>query len=204
MKPNYATAHHFYSMHLAGDNRPEEAVREVRKALEIDPFSPIINTAAGAVFYRARLYDPAIERLRKTLESNPELINARWFLGLALEQKGDYRKAIAEYERALALAKNCSMVIAALGRAYAVSGERDMAEAILDRLRESSKHSYVSPYYVAMIYTGLGENDRAFEYLEKAYQERSLSIGYIKVDQPLDPLRTDPRFQDLLRRAGFA
>src|SRR5262249_44657510 len=151
-------------------------------------------------FYFARNYDRAIELYRKTIELDRNFIQAHIWLGEAYVQKALYPEAVAELQDAVALSGENHSVLAALGHAYAVSGKRAEALQTLNRLRELSKQTYVSPFGVASIYAGLGQKDQTFEWLEKAYAERHSYLIFLKVEPIWDSLRSDPRFTDLLRR----
>ena len=203
LNPNYATAHHWYSDYLGEMGRHEEAIAEIKRAQQLDPLSLIINTVAGVRFHWARRYDEAVEQLRKTLEMDPNFAVAHHWLGQVYEQMGQHESAIAEHQKAIRASGGSSQAVAALGHAYAAAGKRNEALRILADLNERRKTAYVSPYDIAVIHVALGEKDQAFEWLEKAYQERAAPIVVLKVDPRLDPLRSDPRFQGLLRRMNF-
>src|SRR5437762_7664270 len=201
LNPNYATAHHWYGESvLAPLSQFEDAIAQLKRALQLDPLSMIINADVGTVLTNARRYDEAIEQLRKTLEMDPSFYYAHYNLGEALEMKGLTENAIAEYQRAIAL-NDDPVPQALLGHLYAKMGRKDEARRILQRLRDSPKERYVTPYLFAMIHLGLGEKDRAIDFLEKTYEDRDgYSITFIKVDPFLDPLRGDPRFETLAAR----
>jgi len=204
LNPQYATAHHWYGLFNAAMGRFEEAEKEFRRALEIDPFSLIINTAFGnAVYFFSRQYDRAINQLRKTLELEPNFGHARWTLGMTYDAKGQFDDAIDELQRARPLFSNSREIAGNLGHAYAMAGRREDALSILAELTELSKRSYVPSYSIALMHAGLGENDQAFERLERAYQERFSRLIYLNVDPELDSLRPDPRFDDLRQRLGL-
>src|ERR1700686_533796 len=131
------------------------------------------------------------------------ITTAPTWLGQAYEQKKMYAQAVATYQKGMSQAERNPQLIAALGHAYALSGERDKALKTLDELREMSKEHYISPYLIAVVYVGLGVKEQAFAWLEKAYQDRSAALLWLKVEPLFDPLRSDPRFQDLLRRIGL-
>jgi tetratricopeptide (TPR) repeat protein len=126
-----------------------------------------------------------------------------WYLGMAYEEKANYGEALAELQKGKDLLKENVGVEADIGHAYAVSGAKEQAQKVINELQELSNQRYVSSYHIALIYTGLGEKDRAFEWLEKAYEERSDLLVYLKVEPRLDSLRSDLRFADLLRRMGL-
>ena len=195
LNPGASTAHHFYGLALAYmGGRFEEAIDESKRAVELDPLSLIINADLGHVFYEARKYDQAIEQERKTLEMDPNFNPARHWLGLAYLQKSMYKEGIAEFEKDFP----------SLGYAYAVAGRRAEAQQVLDKLNELSKQKYVPAVSMARIYVGLGEKEKAFEWLEKAYQDGSIGGGTgIAADPIFDPLRSDPRLKDLLRRMNL-
>jgi eukaryotic-like serine/threonine-protein kinase len=205
LNPSYATAHHWHAVALMMMGRSEEAIAENKRALELDPLSLIINRTLGGVFYIARQYDQAIEQLRKTLELDPNFVLAHDQLGLAYLQKSMYKEGIAECEKELVISPGNTLVLATLGYAYAVGGRRAEAQKVLDQLNEMSKQKYVPAVFVAQIYAGLREKDNAFAWLKKAYEDRSIggSVVATKVNPTFDPLRSDPRFADLLRRMNL-
>ena len=186
--------------------RLDEAIAETKRTLELDPLSLLTNSLLGESYYFARQYDQAIEQLQKTLELDPNFLLAQDTLGHAYVQKSMYKEGIAEFQKALAILPGNALALSGLGYAYAVSGRRAEAQKVLDQLAEISKQKYVPAASRAAIYAGLGDKDKAFEWLEKAYEERSIVIGSghpIKVDPVWDPLRSDPRFADLLRRMNL-
>ena len=203
LNPNCATAHHYYAWHLAHRERVEESITEIKRAQELDPLSLIINMNVGRMLYYGRRYDEAIEQYRKTLEMDPNLPWAHYLLGVAYEQKGMHGESIAELQKAVSPSEINTIRLAALARAYALDGRRSKALKILHQLKELSKRRYVQPVFVALIYEALGDKDRAFLWLEKAYQDRSVNVPALRTDARFDSLRSDPRFQDLLRRIGL-
>jgi tetratricopeptide (TPR) repeat protein len=148
----------------------------------------------------AREYDQAIEQLRNTIDMDPDFILPHLVLGQAYEQKKAYDQAITELRRAADISRNSPPVLAALARAYAVSGRTTEARNLLDQLMQQSKKQYVSPFYVAIVYGGLGEKDQALDWLEKAYGDHSNAIIFLKVDPQLDTLRSNSRFHELQRK----
>jgi Flp pilus assembly protein TadD len=203
LQPGYANAHHWYTFYLAQMGRLDEADAEIRRARELDPLSLIINTDLGWLCYLARHYDQAIEQLRKTLELDPSFVSAHYLLGRSYLEKAMYEEATVELQRATHLSGCNAVFFAGLGCAYAASGKREEAIHILNELEERSKRRYVPPYDVALVYVALGQKDNAFTWLEKAFEERSDFKAELRVGPILDPLRSDPRFKDLLRRVNF-
>ncbi|MCI0487880.1 MAG: protein kinase [Blastocatellia bacterium] len=203
LNPGYATAHLWYALYLAAMGRFDEAFREIKRAQELDPLSLPINTNAGWIMHLARRYDEAIEQYRKTLELDPGFILAHRRLGQTYKQKGMYDEAIEELQIALALSGDDTETVAALGHAYAKSGRELGAVKVLEALKQLSKERYIPAYFIARIHIGLGEKDRAFEWLEKTCEERYGFLVYLKVDPVFDPLREDARFADLMRRVGL-
>jgi TolB-like protein len=203
LDPNYAPTHQWYALHLMAMERFDEASTQIKLAQELEPLSLSINVSVGLPFYWARQYDQAIEQFKKTIGMDQAFALAHVLLGQAYVQKGMDGEAIAELQTARQL-DNTPQVEAMLGYACAVSGRNSEAEQILRELEELSARRYVSPYFRALIYAGLGEKAQAFSWLNKAYEERNEWLVWLKVDPKLDSLRADPRFADLLHRVGFA
>jgi len=203
LNPNEAEVHHQYSHYLIAAGRNHESLDESLRALELDPLSLPLNAHLGLHYLYAREYDRAIEQCRRTIEMDPNFPQAHDFLGGAYEQKGMYEEAFTEFQKAITLSGDSLHIRAELGHAYAVSGKKEGALKIMDELKGLSNETYISPYDVAMIYVGLDQNDHAFDWLQKAYEERSDWLRYLKVDPRLDPLRLDLRFPDLVRRVGL-
>ncbi len=201
LNPGYANAHHWYALHLDEMGRMEESIAEIRRALELDPLSMIINVNLAATLYHARRYDQAIEQIHSALEIDPNFYLAHVMLGMVYEQKAMDREAIAEYEKSVSPSAGSSFrPSAALGRAYALAGRRNEALKIVQQLKALSKRMYVDPDRIADVYMALGDKDQAFAWLEKEHFPR---YG-LRADPRFDPLRSDPRFQALLRRAGLS
>jgi len=203
LNPNYATGHHWYGLLLIILGRHQEALRELKRALDIDSLSLIINTKLGVTYYYGREYGPAIVQLRKTIEMDPRFPLAHLYLGLTYEQQGKFPDAIAEFQKGLELGEN-PMLLGSLVHAYGASGKRAEAEKELKKLVEGAKTKFVSPYFLATACAGLGNKDEAFQWLETAYRERADWMTYLKVDPEFDSLRSDPRYADLLRRVGLS
>jgi TolB-like protein/Tfp pilus assembly protein PilF len=200
LNPNYANARHWYALYLSGQGRHDEALAEIRRAQELEPFSLFIHANVGVILCGARRYDEAIGHLTRVLEMNQDFYHARGILGFAYLQKGMHDEAIAEFEKMPATGPGG---FRDLGRAYALAGRRDDALKEIEKLRELSKQRYVAPHSLALIYAGLGDKDHALEWLEKAYEDRSTRLVWIKVDPGLDDLRPEPRFAGLLRRMNL-
>jgi DNA-binding winged helix-turn-helix (wHTH) protein/TolB-like protein/Tfp pilus assembly protein PilF len=197
MNPNYAMAHNWYSQHLAFTGNSQEALREAKIAQEIDPISPWNNSAF--VSFLARQYDEAILAAQKTLELEPNFAVSHMIIGLSYVQKKMYEEGISELQKASANPDSRAL----LGYAYAVAGKKTEARKVITALEQSATEKYVSPFPIAVAYTGLGEKDRAFAALEKAYEERSWGMGMLRVNPVFDPIRSDPRFVALLRRVNL-
>ena len=205
LNPNYPTAYQMYGLILSTMGRPEEAIAIYKRGLGLDPLSPIINAALGEAFYYTRQYDQAIEQLQKTLELDPNLHPARAFLADAYLHKSMNKEAIEELETHLVIAEGRVWALAELGYVYAVVGRRPDAQKLLNELNQLSREKFVPADAMAQIYVGLGEKDTTFEWLEKGYERHSLGLAGVdlKVDPVWDPLRSDPRFADLLRRMNL-
>jgi serine/threonine protein kinase/Tfp pilus assembly protein PilF len=204
LNPSYATAHQWYSEFLTYMGRHEDSITEAKRALELDPLSLIINNDLGQVYYFARRYNEAIFQLRKTLEMDPGFVVAHFFLALAYAQKSNYDEALRTAQRAMTLAgEGDTLILTQLGIIYSLSGRKNDAREVLAELQDLAKHKYVSPFRVALIYVGLGQNDKAFWWLEKACQERDHWMETLKVHPALDGLRTDSRYADLLKNTGL-
>jgi tetratricopeptide (TPR) repeat protein len=157
----------------------------------------------GQTFYFARRYDEAEEQLRKTLEMDPAFVGAQVYLGATYIQESKYKEGVAEFEKITAVLPGNPGILSALAYAYAVSGRRADAQKILDELNELSQEKYVAAESRAMMYAGLGEKDKAFKWLAKGYEDREFFMNFVRVDPTFDPLRSDPRFADLLRRMNL-
>jgi len=203
LNPDSGDAYGYYSWFLAPMGRGDQAVEEAKQPLQIDPLSTGLNGNLGSVLVFTHQWDKAIEQLRYSIDLDPNYWFDYCFLGRAYEQKGRLPEAIEAFQRGLALEGNTELW-SGLGHSYAVSGRRDEAQKVLDHLKELSAHSYVAPYNVAIIYAGLGENDEAFAWLNRAYEDRSYTlVEYLTTDARLDSLHSDPRFDELRRRIGL-
>ena len=202
LNPNLAEAHDAYASFLAGMDRPAEAIPEIERARRLDPLSLIILADAAWAFYCARQYDRMIEECRKALELDPNFSVAYTFLGLAYEKKGRFAEAVTALEKARQL-DTSPTVLEMLGGTYAAWGKKEEAKKVLTSLTERAERRYVCPYEIATIYVGLGDKDSAFRTLEKAVEERADCIPWIKADSKIDPLRSDTRYRELMRRIGL-
>jgi tetratricopeptide (TPR) repeat protein len=200
ISPNYATAHHWYGLHLSWTGHHDEAIAELTLARSLDPLPPIIDSALGGALYEAQQYDRAIEHLLAFLRLDETFRSARVSLALNYLQLHRFEEALKELQ-ALADDRPTPSNLAALGYAHALAGNRPSAEGILSRLIADCPMDDVS-YLIARIYVALEQRDEAFRWLETAY-ERDPNMVLLKVDPPFIPLHSDPRFQDLLRRMNF-
>jgi TolB-like protein len=203
LNAGYATTHHWHAFYLLMLGRIDDALAAIRRAQGLDPLSLVINADVGWCLYNARQYEQAIEQYRYTLEMELNFSLAHYDLGLAYVQTALFEDAISEFERAMALSGRNSEMLAGLGYAYARSGRKEEALGILGELKLLSQERYLSPSVMAELYMGLDERDQAFVWLEKCYEERSPWLSYLKVEPRFDRLRSDPRFQSLLRRMNF-
>jgi tetratricopeptide (TPR) repeat protein len=203
LNPAYPTAYQRYSLYLVAMGRFQESFDQITKARALDPLSISINTSLGWRLYLARQYDRSIEQLRNTLEMDPTYELPHLLLGRAYQQKGDFARAIPEFQKAVELSHNTPLMVSALARANALSGNREQGEKLLVELMAKSKREYVSPFYIAMINAGLGRTALAMDWLEKAYNDRSNGLVFLKVDPELDSLRANARFLELQRKLNY-
>jgi Flp pilus assembly protein TadD len=184
--------------------RPKEACAEMFRAQELDPLNSVIGMDVGLTcYYTAGDYNKAIEQYRKVLELDPSFGLTYLYLALAQVARGDFEEATSVLETVKRLGPEEPDPIALLGYTFALTGRRREAEEALEELKALSKRRYVSAFPIAWVYVGLGDKDRAFAWLEKAYLERAGRLTYLKVLRAFDPLRSDPRFQRLLDRMRF-
>lgn len=204
LNPNYATAHQWYSEYLSAMGRFDEALTEIRRAKEIDPLSSVINAGEVWILYFARRYDEAIDHGRKLTELNPEFTEVSEYLKRCYGQKGLYREAIAARQRRRKLAGVDATETPALKRAANAASHEEYWKSRLEQEIDDARNEPPALFDMAEIYAQLGDKDKAFEWLEKAFEERNYLMMYLRVAPNLDPLRSDPRFDDLLRRVGLA
>jgi TolB-like protein/DNA-binding winged helix-turn-helix (wHTH) protein/Tfp pilus assembly protein PilF len=200
LKPEFVPAHHWYSHVLILQGRFDESLSESMRALALDPLDVAMNFHLGFHYWNARQYDQASAQLEKTLTMDPNHHETHSILGLVYAQQRRYREALTEWQKSMELGGWDKRGF--LGYMYAVSGQRGEAQKILTQLLDEARSKPVSAYNISRIYAGLGENEQAFSWLEKAIDERdsNLTMPGLKADVQLDTLRSDPRFQDLLAR----
>ena len=204
LNSNYVTAHLWYGLYLAAMGRFDEALAEMRQARLLDPLALVTNTHLGWILYLSRRNDEAVKQLTKTLEIEPNFPLARFFLGFAYAQQGRYADAIAEFEKASESTGGHPGALAGLGHSHALVGNRAEAQKFLTKLKTNASQRYVSPYFIALVHIGFGEIDQAFQWLETAYEHRSDWLVHLKIEPALDPLRSDARFVNLIRRVGLS
>lgn len=203
LNPSYATAYQRYSLFLMAMGRFQDGFNQINKARELDPLSISINFSVGWRLYLARQYDRAIAQLRNTLEMDPSYELPHLVLGQAYEEKGASDLAIPELQKAVELSHGTPLMVSALAHAYARGGRKEEAEKLLAQLESDAKTKYVSPYYFAIVYLGLGDNEQAMNWLEKAFADRSNGLVFMRVEPELDHLRSNPRFLALQQRLKF-
>jgi serine/threonine-protein kinase len=201
LKQNYAIAHQWYANYLAIMGRNREALEEARLALDLDPLSLSVTVVLGRQYYIAGQFEEAIHSFQKALDVDPQYGPAYAALGQAYLQMHKYDQGITAINKSIELSPQTTDYKAILAYAYVVAGKKDKAELLLSEL-QGTEH-YVSPVYIAMIYTGLGNKDKAFAWLEKAYQEHSEYLSFVKVEPEFEPLRTDQRYTNLMRSLGL-
>jgi TolB-like protein/DNA-binding winged helix-turn-helix (wHTH) protein/Tfp pilus assembly protein PilF len=201
--PSYATAYQRYSLYLIAMGRSEDSFEQINKARDLDPLSISINFSLGWRLYMARQYDRAIQQLRNTSEMDPSYELPHLVLGMSYAQKGDFAHAIPELRQAVELSRGTPLMVSALANAYGRSGNKPEAEKLLSQLAAESNRQYVSPYYFAVAYVGLGQNETAMDWLERAYADRSNGLVFLKMEPALDSLRQEPRFLALQHKLNF-
>ena len=205
LNPNYVTGHLWYAISFTVKGKVDEATHELQRALELDPLSISVQNAIARQYYFAKEYDNAISQYHKVLELDSNYVFAHAFLGQAYLQNLRPEQAITAFRKAMALSGNSQPgIIAGLGYAYALLGQKDEAMQMLNKLKNLSDQKYVSPFYYALVNTGMGNRDQAFEWLEKAYVDRSEWMIYLNVEHFLDLIRDDARFSALVKKVGLA
>jgi TolB-like protein/Tfp pilus assembly protein PilF len=203
LNPIYSGAHTFYAFYLNSLGRSEEALAVAKRALDLDPASPAVSHSLAVQLYLARQFDQAIEQAHNTLEMDANFAISYQLLGEAHVSKGQYREGLLALEKFSALSRTSPISRALVGYSHARSGERSAALRIIEELTSASEHSFIPAFLYALVYAGLEDKDQALGWLEKAYEERFNRLAYLKQDALWDPLRSDPRFIDMLRRLGI-
>jgi TolB-like protein/Flp pilus assembly protein TadD len=201
LNPNLARAHGMYGSYLTVMGRPTEALAQIKLAQELDPLNMQAKSGEGLALYDAHRFDEAIGQLQHVIELQQDFSFAHYFLGASYAMKGMYPEAIAEYQKFSSIEGEKTENQIYLGYSYAMSGQREKALAILKKMKTTT--DYVSPAELAILYTGLGDKEGAFQELERAYAAHDLQLQYLKVEPHYDSLRSDPRFTDLMRRVGL-
>jgi serine/threonine-protein kinase len=203
LNPNYATAHFWYTENLMIQGRFDEAIHEMNLALELDPISLIINSSLSMLYFYKGEPEKALQQARKTIEMDPSFAHARLMASGIHALLKNFPESVEEGKKSVELSGRSPFYLSWLGWAYAVAGMEENARKILEELSEISETRYVSAFWIAMIYAGLNEKDRAFEWLEKAYEEHYEVLAFINIIPFFDPLREDPRFAELLKKVGL-
>ena len=203
MDPTNVTAHEWYGYFLTVNNRMPEALQQTKLALELDPASPLLQDVQGEIYYYKRDFDASIQQELKTLEQSPGFLYPRIWLGSAYREKKMYKEALNEFDLARKHSNDSPALLGLYGHALAIAGDKAGAQQMLAKLEQSSRTRYVPALYFAAVYTGLGDKDQTFHWLEKAFAEQDDRLVYLGVDPMADPLRGDPRFQQLMKRLGL-
>lgn len=203
LNPSYATTHHWYGTYFVTLGKFKKAFEEINTALTLDPNSRVINVDVGWFYQYARKYDQAIQNIQTTIQLEPDFVVARLNLGFTYTLQKKYDEAIQSFRKARELSGDYPLSLAALSYSLAVAGRKTEAMELLNQLDAISQERYVPALYFGLIYMGLGVNDQAFRWIEKGIEERSGYLLYLKVDPKVDPLRSDPRFKEVLKEIGF-
>lgn len=203
LNPAYSRAHTFYAFYLSSLGRSEEALAAAKRALDLDPASPAVSHSLAVQLYLARKFDRASKQAHDTLEMDANFAVSYAVLGEAYLSKERYREGLSALEKYSRLSRGGAAALALLGYLHARSGERKKSLEMIEELKAASKQSFVPALFIALVYAGLEDKDQAFSWLDKAYEERFNRLAYLKVEVLWDPLRSDPRFTDLLRRVGI-
>ncbi len=203
LNPNYSTAHEWYAHLLLVEGRYDEALAESHHLLEIDPDTLLFKAVRAEILYYARRYDEAVEEASSVLRLHPDFVLASYWLGCAYREKKMYPEAISTFERARKMTGDWPFIVMAAGHAQALAGNTVEATNALNKLAQMKQARLIPDIYPAAIYVGLGDKDQAFHFLDAAYQERVDRLVYLKVEPMADPLRSDPRFAQLLAKIGL-
>ena len=202
LNPSYSTARFYYANYLAAMARLDAAVHEAEQSTRLDPVSPTMHSNLASMLWFAGNYERSIEQAQRSLELNPSFSPAYVDLGRAHEQLGAFDRAIKAFRKAVSLEQRAHS-LASLAHAYAISGRRDAATKILRRLQQTARKEFIPAYNFALIFMGLGKTDETFQWLDKAYEERSGALTHIRVNPRFASVRRDPRFVKLLQRVGL-
>ena len=202
LNPNYPTAHNWYAHLLMVEGRFDEALAESRLGVELEPATPFFHVVRAEILYNARKYDQAIQEATSVLKDHPDFVLASYWLGSAYREKKMYPEAIATFERARKMTGDLPFMVMAYGQAQAVAGSTAEARKALAILTKMQKTTFVPDIYPAAIYVALGEKDHAFQLLDSAYQQRVDRLVYFGVEPMADPIRSDPRFAQLMAKVG--
>lgn len=200
LNPNYPTAYHWYGHYLTAMGRQTEALAQITHAQRLEPLSLPIKAGLGWHFYLMRQYEQAINEYRQTLDMEQNFYLARFLLAMVYVQVGRYDEALAEYQHANEQVGGSPPILAGMGHVYAKLGQVERAQQVITELHQLAAQRYVSPYYIATIYAGLGEQAQAFDWLHRACDNQSEGLVWVALDPMLDSLRTAPQFADILRR----
>jgi serine/threonine-protein kinase len=203
LDPEYMWAPHWYSLYLAVMGRHQESFVQIKRALSIEPTSAQVAMVHGMLFYLARFYDRAVEELGRALELEPQHVLATFYLGLAHLESGRNEEALALVARSAELAGHAPFFVQGIGYVHATAGRRELAEGILSKINENMAKAYASPVYMALIHFRLGELDRGFEWLDKAYADGDHWLEFIKVFPGFDSARSDPRYSAMVLKLGL-
>ena len=204
LNPGCVEAYHWRGTLFGMQHRYAEALRDKEKALSLDPLSVIFRTDVGRIYYFERRYDQALEHYQAALDLDPHFFFAHILLAQAYLQKGMFKPALPALKTAARHSDDSSFALARLAQGHAISGEPEKARTLLKRLFAMAARKYVAPFEIALVYVGLHEYDEAFAWLQKAFDQRSIWLGYLQVEPQLDPVRNDRRFHELVKRMGFA
>ena len=203
LDPANVTAHEWYGYFLTVNNRLPEALQQTKLALELDPASPLLQNVRGEIYYYKRDFDACLQQELKTLEQSPSFLYPRIWLASAYREKKMYKEALNEFDLARKQSNDSPALLGLYGHALAIAGDKAGAQQVLAKLEQSSTIRYVPALYFAAVYTGLGDKEQTFHWLEKAFNEQDDRLVYLGVDPIADPLRGDPRFQQLMKRSGL-
>lgn len=203
MKPSLASAHRYYGVYLAAMLRPDEARRETAKARALDPLSVPVATDTGFVLYYERDYDKATKALKDAIAMNPKAAAPHFWLGRVYQAQEKYAESAEEYEAGGPEISSWPPILAGLGHMYGVTGQRSQALRVLKEIERMSGQHYVSPYAAALVHLGLGDQEKTLELLKQSYDEKANWLVWLLKDPRWDPMRSDPRFQEIVRRVGF-